>query len=54
LAGTASLLAFSAAAWVPLLRYLPGLSALAATLADTAVAPAGGMVVGRLTGQPVP
>ena len=54
LAGAASLLAFSFGALVPLLPWLFGLPALAATLALTAVAlVAGGMVVGRLTGRPV-
>jgi vacuolar iron transporter family protein len=54
LAGGASLLAFSLGALVPLLPYLAGLPALAATLVLTAVAlAAGGMVVGRLTGRPV-
>jgi VIT1/CCC1 family predicted Fe2+/Mn2+ transporter len=54
LAGAASLLAFSVGALVPLLPWLLGVPALAATLALTAVAlVAGGMVVGRLTGRPV-
>jgi vacuolar iron transporter family protein len=54
LAGAASLSAFSFGALVPLLPWLFGLPALAATLALTAVALlAGGMVVGRLTGRPV-
>jgi len=54
LAGAASLLAFSVGALVPLLPWLIGVPALAATLALTAVAlVAGGMVVGRLTGRPV-
>jgi vacuolar iron transporter family protein len=54
LAGVASLAAFSAGALVPLLPYLFGASALALTLALTAVALiAGGMAVGRLTGRPV-
>jgi VIT1/CCC1 family predicted Fe2+/Mn2+ transporter len=54
LAGGASLFAFSFGALVPLLPWLFGLPALAATLALTAVALlAGGMVVGRLTGRPV-
>jgi vacuolar iron transporter family protein len=57
LAGAASLLAFSIGALVPLLPYLLGLagsSALAATLAITAVAlVGGGMTVGRLTGRPL-
>jgi VIT1/CCC1 family predicted Fe2+/Mn2+ transporter len=53
LAGGASLLAFSLGALVPLLPYLIGLPALAATLAITAVAlVGGGMTVGRLTGRP--
>jgi VIT1/CCC1 family predicted Fe2+/Mn2+ transporter len=54
LAGTASLLAFSIGALLPLLPYLLGLPDLAATLGITVVALlAGGMVVGRLTGRPV-
>ena len=54
LAGTASLLAFSFGAIVPLLPWLAGLPDLAATLVLTAIAlTAGGMVVGRLTGRPV-
>ncbi len=54
LAGVASLLAFSFGALVPLLPYLVGLPALAASLVITAVAlVAGGMVVGRLTGRPL-
>lgn len=54
LAGVASLLAFSLGALVPLLPYLVGVPVLELTLALTAVAlVAGGMVVGRLTGQPV-
>jgi hypothetical protein len=54
LAGVASLLAFSAGALVPLLPYLPGFDALAATLVLTAVAlVTGGMTVGELTGRPV-
>ncbi len=54
LAGTASLLAFSLGALVPLLPYLAGLPALAATLVITAVAlAAGGVGVGRLTGRPL-
>jgi VIT1/CCC1 family predicted Fe2+/Mn2+ transporter len=54
LAGVASLLAFSLGALVPLLPYLLGVPALAATLVITAVALiSGGMVVGRLTGRPV-
>jgi VIT1/CCC1 family predicted Fe2+/Mn2+ transporter len=53
-AGVASLLAFSLGALVPLLPYLIGLAALAATLVLTAVAlVTGGMVVGKLTGRPV-
>jgi VIT1/CCC1 family predicted Fe2+/Mn2+ transporter len=54
LAGTASLLAFSVGALVPLLPWLFGAKDLAATLALTAVAlTAGGIAVGRLTGRPV-
>jgi len=54
LAGVASLLAFSLGALVPLLPYLAGGPALRLSLALTVVAlVAGGMVVGRLTGQPV-
>jgi VIT1/CCC1 family predicted Fe2+/Mn2+ transporter len=54
LAGAASLLAFSFGALVPLLPYLVGLPALAASLVITAVAlVVGGMVVGRLTGRPL-
>jgi vacuolar iron transporter family protein len=54
LAGVASLLAFSFGALMPLLPYLAGLPALAATLGITAVAlVTGGMTVGRLTGRPV-
>jgi VIT1/CCC1 family predicted Fe2+/Mn2+ transporter len=54
LAGVASLFAFSIGALIPLLPWLVGFPALAATLALTAVAlTAGGMVVGRLTGRPV-
>ena len=54
LAGTSSLLAFSAGALVPLLPYLLGASALWATLVLTAAALiAGGMSVGRLTGRPM-
>jgi VIT1/CCC1 family predicted Fe2+/Mn2+ transporter len=54
LAGVASLLAFSIGALIPLLPWLVGVPALAATLALTTVAlTAGGMVVGRLTGRPV-
>jgi vacuolar iron transporter family protein len=49
-----SLVAFSAGALVPLLPYLLGLTALAATLGITAVALiACGMTVGRLTGRPL-
>ena len=52
LAGTASLLAFSFGALIPLLPYLLGYSVLAATLVITAVAlVTGGAVVGRLTGR---
>jgi vacuolar iron transporter family protein len=55
LAGAASLLAFSLGALVPLLPWLAGLPVLAASLAITAVALlCGGMVVGRLTGRPLP
>jgi VIT1/CCC1 family predicted Fe2+/Mn2+ transporter len=54
LAGVASLFAFSLGAIVPLLPYLLGFNALAATLVITAVAlTAGGMVVGKITGRPV-
>jgi vacuolar iron transporter family protein len=53
LAGVSSLFAFSAGALVPLLPYLFGATALAATLGLTALAlVAGGMAVGRLTGRP--
>jgi vacuolar iron transporter family protein len=53
LAGASSLVAFSLGALLPLLPYLLGLPALAATLGITAVALfVGGMVVGRLTGRP--
>lgn len=53
LAGATSLLAFSLGALIPLLPWLAGLPALAASLGITAVAlAAGGMVVGRLTGRP--
>jgi vacuolar iron transporter family protein len=53
-AGTSSLLAFSAGALVPLLPYLFGATELWATLALTAAALiAGGMSVGRLTGRPM-
>jgi vacuolar iron transporter family protein len=52
LAGTASLLAFSLGALVPLLPFLAGLPSLAATLVITAVAlTAGGITVGRVTGR---
>lgn len=52
LAGTASLLAFSFGALVPLLPYLLGFDALAPTLVITAVALlTGGAAVGRLTGR---
>jgi VIT1/CCC1 family predicted Fe2+/Mn2+ transporter len=52
LAGTASLLAFSFGALLPLLPYLLGLPALAATLVITVVAlVTGGAAVGRLTGR---
>ena len=54
LAAVASLFAFSLGALLPLLPYLLGWPALAATLAVTAVAlVVGGMIVGRLTGRPV-
>ena len=54
LAGSASLLAFSLGALVPLLPYLAGLQVLAATLAITAVTlTAGGIIVGWLTGRPL-
>ncbi len=53
LAGASSLVAFSLGALLPLLPYLLGLPALAASLGITAVALfVGGMVVGRLTGRP--
>jgi VIT1/CCC1 family predicted Fe2+/Mn2+ transporter len=53
-AGTASLLAFSVGALIPLLPWLFGAKDLAVTLVLTAVAlTAGGMAVGRLTGRPV-
>ena len=49
-----SLLAFSLGALLPLLPYLAGLPALAATLGITAVALfSGGMIVGRVTGRPL-
>ena len=52
LAGTASLLAFSFGALIPLLPYLLGFHVLAATLVITAVALlAGGAAVGRVTGR---
>src|SRR5258708_1778180 len=52
LAGVASLLAFSFGALLPLLPYLLGFPALAATLVITAVALiTGGAAVGRLTGR---
>ena len=54
LAGISSLIAFSLGALVPLLPYLAGLPALAATLGIAAVALfGGGMAVGRLTGRPL-
>ncbi len=54
LAGSASLLAFSLGALIPLLPYLVGLPVLGATLGLTALALViGGMVVGRLTGRPL-
>ena len=50
----ASLLAFSLGALAPLLPYVVGLPALAATLVVTAVAlTVGGIIVGRLTGRPL-
>jgi VIT1/CCC1 family predicted Fe2+/Mn2+ transporter len=53
LAGTASLVAFSLGAVLPLLPYLVGIPLLSVSLAITAVAlVVGGMVVGRLTGRP--
>jgi VIT1/CCC1 family predicted Fe2+/Mn2+ transporter len=55
LAGGASLLAFSIGALLPLLPYLIGLDTLTGTLIITGVAlVTGGMVVGRLTGRPLP
>jgi VIT1/CCC1 family predicted Fe2+/Mn2+ transporter len=52
LAGTASLVAFSLGALLPLLPYLLGVPDLPVAMAITAVAlVAGGMVVGRLTGR---
>ena len=54
LAGVASLVAFSIGALIPLLPYLLGVPSLLASLLLTAAAlVAGGMVVGRLTGQPL-
>ena len=54
LAGISSLVAFSLGALVPLLPYLVGFSALAASLVVTAVALlVGGTIVGRLTGRPL-
>ncbi len=51
-AGTASLLAFSFGALLPLLPYLAGFPVLAATLGITAVAlVTGGAAVGKLTGR---
>ena len=51
-AGTASLLAFSLGALLPLLPYLLGFPVLAATLTITAVAlVTGGAAVGKLTGR---
>jgi VIT1/CCC1 family predicted Fe2+/Mn2+ transporter len=53
LAGTASLLAFSLGALLPLLPYLLGADSLIISLAATAVAlVTGGVAVGRLTGRP--
>jgi VIT1/CCC1 family predicted Fe2+/Mn2+ transporter len=52
LAGTASLVAFSLGALLPLLPYLVGVPDLPVAMAITAVAlVVGGMVVGRLTGR---
>ena len=54
LAGTASLVAFSIGALLPLLPYLLGFAHLLAAMLITAVALiGGGMVVGRLTGRPL-
>jgi VIT1/CCC1 family predicted Fe2+/Mn2+ transporter len=54
LAGSASLVAFSLGALLPLLPYLVGLPSLVAAMVITAVALLlGGMVVGRLTGRPL-
>jgi VIT1/CCC1 family predicted Fe2+/Mn2+ transporter len=54
LAGTASLVAFSLGALLPLLPYLLGLHLLVVSLGITATALiTGGMVVGRLTGRSV-
>jgi VIT1/CCC1 family predicted Fe2+/Mn2+ transporter len=54
MAGTASLLAFSVGALVPLFPYLVGAPVLGLSLALTAIAlVSGGMVVGRLTGRPI-
>jgi VIT1/CCC1 family predicted Fe2+/Mn2+ transporter len=50
-----SLLAFSLGPLAPLLPHLVGLPALAASLVVTAVAlTAGRIIVGRLTGKPLP
>ena len=54
LAGTASLVAFSVGALLPLLPYLLGFAHLLAAMLITAVALiGGGMVVGNLTGRPL-
>ena len=54
LAGSASLLAFSLGALIPLLPYLAGLPVLGAALGLTALALIiGGISVGRLTGRPL-
>ena len=53
-AAGASLATFAVGALIPLLPYLAGLPALAATLGITAVALfSGGMIVGRVTGRPL-
>jgi VIT1/CCC1 family predicted Fe2+/Mn2+ transporter len=53
-AGSASLVAFSIGALIPLAPYLLGMNSLVLALALTAVAlVAGGMLVGRLTGRPL-
>ena len=55
LAGVASLIAFSLGALLPLLPYLLGVRTLLVSLVLAAVALlAGGIVVGRLTGRPLP